>query len=145
MFLVIKVSAILTNMTERKNRMKKEKIEYYTVKPNLKQIYGKKVKKDTKFTEQTEDGRVHQTFENLTLTTHIKNEVENGGFIIKETSELVIKMPEDTILIWDEGEGFIVPQCQMCTLSELQEEIKDIQEIYEGGKNDTKGNESKDV
>lgn len=107
-----------------------EKVEYYTVKPNLKQIYGRKVTKDTKFTEQTEDGRVHQEFENLTLTTHIKHEVESNGFTISETSELVIKMPEGTILIWDEGEGFIVPQCQMCTLDELKEEITDIQEIY---------------
>lgn len=106
------------------------KLEYYTIKPNLKQIYGKRVTKDTKFKEQTEDGRVHQTFENLTLTTKIKTLVENAGFTIEEESELIIKMPEGTILIWDEGNGFIVPQCQMCTLEELQEEIKDIQEIY---------------
>lgn len=110
--------------------MKKEKVEYFTIKPNLKQIYGRKVTKDTKFTEQTEDGRVHQEFENLTLKTHIKHEVESDGFIISENSELIIKMPEGTILIWDEGEGFIVPQCQMCTLDELKEEISDIQEIY---------------
>ena len=96
----------------------------------MKQIYGKRVTKDTKFKEQTEDGRVHQTFENLTLTTKIKTLVENAGFTIEEESELIIKMPEGTILIWDEGNGFIVPQCQMCTLEELQEEIKDIQEIY---------------
>lgn len=122
------------------------KLEYYTVKPSLKQIYGKKVTKDTVFTEQTDDGRVHQEFKDLTLTTHIKNEVENGGFKITETSELIIKMPEGTILIWDEGEGFIVPQCQMCTLEELQEEIVDIQEIYNGGgENDTKRDEDKDV
>lgn len=107
-----------------------EKVEYYTIKPNLKQIYGKKVTKDTSFTEQTEDGRVHQTFENLTLTTHIDHKVDSNGFEISETSDLVIKMPEGTILIWDEGEGFIVPQCQMCTLEELKQEVEDIQEIY---------------
>lgn len=122
------------------------KLEYYTVKPNLKQIYGRKVTKDTVFTEQTEDGRVYQEFKDLTLTTHIKNEVENGGFKITETSELIIKMPEGTILIWDEGEGFIVPQCQMCSLEELEEEIRDIKEIYNGGgENDTKRNENKDI
>jgi len=110
--------------------MAKEKVEYYTIKPNLKQIYGKRVSKDTKFTEQTEDGRVHQTFENLTLTTIIKSKVENAGFSIEEESKVVVKMPEGTILVWDEGEGFILPQCQMCTLDELAEEIKDIDEIY---------------
>ena len=30
--------------------MEKEKIEYYTLRPNLKQIYGKKVTKETTFT-----------------------------------------------------------------------------------------------
>lgn len=107
------------------------KLEYYTIKPNLKQIYGKKVSKDTKFTEQTEDGRVHQTFEDLTLTTTIKSKVENSGFSIEEDSTIKVKMPEGTILIWDEGEGFIVPQYQMCTLDELTQEIKDIEEIYD--------------
>lgn len=108
-----------------------EKVEYYTIKPNLKQIYGKKVTKDTKFTEQTEDGSVHQEFENLTLTSHIKHEVESNGFTVKEQTELVVTMPEGTIIVWDENEGFIVPQCQMCSLEELQEEITDIKEIYD--------------
>lgn len=126
------------------------KVEYYTIKPNLKQIYGKKVFKDTKFTEQTEDGRVHQTFKNLTLTTKIKNKVEDGGFTIEEESKLIVKVPEGTILVWDEGEGFIIPQCQMCTLDELQEEIEDIKEIYnpenkEDVKDDTKTDEGASI
>ena len=108
------------------------KLEYYTIKPNLKQIYGKKVTKDTVFEEQTEDGRVHQSFKDLTLTTVIKTKVENAGFVIEEDSTVKVTMPEGTILIWDEGEGFILPQCQMCTLEELEEEIKDIEEIYNG-------------
>ena len=125
------------------------KVEYYTIKPNLKQIYGKKVFKNTRFKEQTEDGRVHQTFKDLTLTTKIKSKVENAGFVIDEESTLTIKVPEGTILVWDEGEGFIVPQCQMCTLEELKEEINDMEEIYkpkeEGDANDTKGNENKNI
>ena len=106
------------------------KLEYYTIKPNLKQIYGKRVDKDTKFEEKTDDGRVHQTFENLTLTTNIKSKVENAGFTIEEDSQIKVTMPEGTILIWDEGEGFIIPEYQMCTLNELSQEIKDIDEIY---------------
>ena len=107
-----------------------EKIEYYTLKPNLKQIYGKKVDKDTVFTEKTEDGTVEQEFKDLTLTTTIKKEMEQGGFKIVEESTVKVTMPEGTVLIWNEQEGFIVPQYQMCTLEELEEDIKNIKDIY---------------
>lgn len=107
-----------------------DKIEYYTLRPNLKQIYGKKVTKDTVFTEKTEDGTVEQEFKDLTLTTRIKKEMEQGGFKIIEESTMTVTMPEGTILIWNEQEGFIVPQYQMCTLEELKEQIKDIETIY---------------
>ena len=122
-----------------------EKIEYYTLRPNLKQIYGKKVNEKTKFTEQTEDGSVQQTFKDLTLTTKIHRTEKVGEYEIEETSEMKVKVPNGTILIWSESEGFIVPQYQMCTLNELEQEIKDIQDIYKGDKNDIKGNETKDI
>lgn len=107
-----------------------EKIEYYTLKPNLKQIYGKKVNKDTVFTEKTEDGRVTQEFKDLVLTTNVKSEIEQGEFKIEEESTVKVTVPEGTILIWNEQEGFIVPQFQMCTLEELEEDIKNIKDIY---------------
>ncbi len=122
-----------------------EKIEYYTLKPNLKQIYGKKIMKDTKFTEQTENGVVKQELKDLTLVTTIKRKETAGKFEIEEESTIKVKVPEGTILIWDEKEGFIVPQYQMCTLEELEEEIKDIKDIYKGDKDDTKGNEAKNI
>lgn len=106
------------------------KIEYYTVKPNLKQVYGKKVNKDTVFTEKTEDGTVTQEFKDLTLITKVKKEVEQGGFKIVEESTMTVTMPEGTILIWNEQEGFIVPQYQMIDLKSLKQEIEDIEEIY---------------
>jgi hypothetical protein len=109
-----------------------DKLEYYTLRPNLKQIYGKKVTKDTVFTEKTEDGTVEQEFKDLTLTTTIKKEMEQGGFKIVEESKVTVTMPEGTILIWNEQEGFIVPQYQMTTLEELKQEIDEIQEIYNG-------------
>ena len=43
---------------------------------------------------------------------------------------MVVEVPENTILIWDEKAGFIIPQYQMCTLTELEEEVKEIKEIY---------------
>lgn len=127
-----------------------EKVEYYMVEPNLKQIYGKKVDKNTEFEEKTEDGRVHQTFKNLTLTTVIDSKVEQGVYKIKEHSEISITVPEGTVLIWSEVEGFIVPQAQVCTLEELEEKIKDIKEIYnpenkEDVKDDTKRNEGASI
>ena len=127
-----------------------EKVEYYTLKPNLKQIYGKKVKKDTVFTDKTEDGTVEQEFKDLTLTTRIKKLNTVGEYEISEESIMTVKVPEGTILIWNEQEGFIVPQFQMCTLEELKEEINDMQEIYnpenkEDVKDDIKGNEGESL
>lgn len=108
-----------------------EKIEYYTLRPNLKQIYGKKVTKDTEFEEKTEDGTVTQTFKDLVLTTKIKKQEEQGSFKWEEDTTIKVTVPEGTILIWNEQEGFIIPQYQMCTLEDVEEDIKNIKEIYE--------------
>lgn len=110
--------------------MKKEKVEYYTLRPNLKQIYGKKVDKKTEFKEKTDDGCVTQEFKNLTLTTNIKRETKLGKITVNEESKIVVKVPNGTILIWNENEGFIVPQYQMCTLQDLKEEINEVESIY---------------
>ncbi len=122
------------------------KLEYYVYQPSLKQIYGKKVDKNTEFTEKTEDGRVEQTFKKLTLTTHVKSKSKQGNFQIEEDSTMKIKVPEGTILLWDEHNGFVIPQYVPTTLEDLKKEIEDIQEIYNGGgENEAKGNEGKDV
>lgn len=112
-----------------------EKLEYFTIMPNLKQFYGKTVTKDTIFDEKTEDGTVEQHFENLTLTTKIKKEVEmndDNPYGVKEETTITITVPEGTILIWDENEGFIVPKTIMTTLDALKEEIDSIDDIYNG-------------
>ena len=122
-----------------------EKVEYYMIEPNLKQLYGKKVYKDTEFEEQTEDGRVHQTFKDLVLTTKIDSVNEQGEYKIEEHSSLSISVPEGTILIWSEAEGFIVPQVSVCTLEQLKEKINDFEEIYnpsEVSEDEIKGNEN---
>lgn len=119
-----------------------KEIEYYTLRPNLKQIYGKKVNEKTQFTEKTEDGTVTQEFKNLTLTTHISKKETAGNFEIEENSTIKVKVPSGTILIWNEQEGFIVPQYQMCTLEDVEEDIKNLKEIYKGDSNDAKGNEN---
>ncbi len=54
-----------------------KKVEYYTIRPSLKQYFGRKVNKSLKFDETTEDGKVHQVLDNLILTTTIKEEKKN--------------------------------------------------------------------
>jgi hypothetical protein len=110
-----------------------EKLEYFTIEPNLKQFYGKTVTKETIFDEKTEDGTVEQHFENLTLTTKIKREVEmndDNPYGVKEETTVSVTVPEGTVLIWNENEGFIVPKTTMTTLEELKKEIDSIKDIY---------------
>ena len=114
-----------------------KKLEYYTIRPSLKQYYGIKVDEKTKFDESTEDGAVVQHFEDLTLITKIdrKTEVsENNQFYIKEDITMTIKVPVGTILIWDEKSGFIIPEYQMTTLSDLEKEIEEFKDIYKDSK-----------
>lgn len=126
-----------------------EKIEYYTVKPNLKQIFGRKVTKELEFDEKTEDGKVHQTLKDCVLTTHIYEKGEHSIYgisekvVVEEESKIVQTLPEGTILIWSEESGYIIPTFQMTTLEELIEDAKAIKEIYDAGGviDETKGNE----
>lgn len=121
---------------------KENNLEFYMVKPSLKQIYGKKICKDTEFDEWTEDKSVHQVLKDLVLTTTINKEMEFCGIKSVEKSELVQNLTEGTILLWNENAGYIIPNCQVCTIEELQEDIKEVKKIYEGDmNNDIKRNE----
>ena len=104
--------------------------ELFTVKPSLNQYYGRTVTKDMEFDEKTENGEIHQTLKDLVLTTKISRTWEQGG--IKNTLESVQTetLPEGTIIIWSELQGYIVPNVQMYKLKDLEEEIRDIKEIY---------------
>lgn len=105
-------------------------MEFYTVKPNLKQIYGKKITKEATFDEYTEDKSIHQILENCKLTTIIDKEYETNGIKVKEYSKTEVEYPEGTILIWNEQIGYITPNIQVCTLEEIKEEIEEIKGIY---------------
>lgn len=114
-----------------------KKLEYFTIRPSLKQYYGIKVDENTKFDEETEDGTVKQHFENLTLTTTIEKKIEpneQNPYEVEETSKMTVKMPLGTILIWTTEEGFILPQYQFTTLSDLEKEIKEFKDIYKDSK-----------
>lgn len=128
----------------------KEKIEYYTVKPNLKQLFGRKVTKDLEFDEYTDSKNVHQTMKNCVLTTIIKNEEEKkygnlGTLKMKEDTTIVQEIPEGVVLIWSEESGYIIPDIQMTTLEELIKEANVIKGIYEGDEDDIKRNEDKNI
>ena len=104
--------------------------ELFTVKPSLSQYYGRTVTKEMKFDETTENGEIHQTLENCVLTTEINREWTHGD--IKNTIHSVQteELPEGTIIIWSELQGYIVPNVPMYKLKDLEAEIKEIKEIY---------------
>lgn len=106
------------------------KNELFTVKPSLNQYYGRTVTKDMVFDESTENGEVHQTLKDLVLTTEINREWENAG--IKNTLHSVQTetLPEGTVIIWSELEGYIVPNVPMYKLKDLEAEIQAIKDIY---------------
>ena len=104
--------------------------ELFIVRPSLKQHYGRTITKDTKFDEKTDDGTVHQTLENLVLSTVIDKENEYEGIKNKEHSELTQEVPEGTILIWNEQEGYIIPNVPVYKLKDLEIEIQEVKKIY---------------
>ena len=104
--------------------------ELFTVKPSLTQYYGRTVTKETKFDEHTDDNEVHQTLENCVLTTEINREWEHNGIKCTLHSVQTEELPDGTVIIWTEKEGYIVPNVPMYKLRDLESEIKDIKDIY---------------
>ena len=110
--------------------------ELFVVRPNLKQHYGRTITKETKFDEQTDNeinsnfGRVHQVLDNLVLTTEIERESEYNGVKSTEKSIMTQELPEGTVLIWNEAEGYIIPNVAVYKMADLEKEIGDIKKIY---------------
>ena len=113
--------------------------ELFIVRPSLKQHYGRTVTKEMEFDEYTEDKTVHQTLKDLILTTEVKKESEYQGVKSTEHSVLTQEVPEGTILIWNEIEGYILPDRPVCKLMNIKEEIANIEQFYveKEKKNDT--------
>ena len=104
--------------------------ELFTVRPNLKQFYGRTVTKEMTFNEKTDNGEVKQTLNNLTLKTIVDRKSEYNGISSKEHSELTQKLKEGTVLIWSEAEGYIIPNVAMYKLKDLEKEIKEVKDVY---------------
>lgn len=107
-----------------------ERNELFTIKPSLKQYYGRTVTKDMMFDEYTDDKSIHQTLKDLILTTEISKESNYAGVKSTEHSLLKQELPEGTILIWNEEMGYILPDKEVYKLKDLKEEISQIEEIY---------------
>lgn len=106
------------------------KNELFIIRPSLKQHYGRTITKETKFDEKTDDERVHQTLENLVLTTIIHEEQEYNGVKSTEDSKMVQELPEGTVLIWNERDGYILPNIAVYKMKDLEQEIDEIKKIY---------------
>ena len=104
--------------------------ELFIVRPSLKQHYGRTITKETEFDEYTEDKTVHQTMKDLVLTTTIHRENEYNDVKSTEYSTLTQEIPEGTILIWNELDGYIIPNVAVYKMKDLENEIKDMKEIY---------------
>lgn len=104
--------------------------ELFTVKPSLKQYYGRTVTKELEFDEKSENGEIHQTLKNCVLTTEINKEWQQGDIKNTYHSVQTEELPEGTVLIWTDAEGYIVPNVPMYKLKDLEAEIKEIKEIY---------------
>ena len=104
--------------------------ELFIVRPSLKQHYGRTITKETEFDEYTEDKSVHQTLKDLVLTTEIKRESEYNDVKSTEESKMTQELPEGTILIWNELDGYIIPNVAVYKMKDLEEEIKEIKKIY---------------
>ena len=104
--------------------------ELFTIKPSLNQYYGRTVTREMEFDETTDNGEIHQTLKDCVLTTEINRKWEQGA--IKNTIKSVQteELPEGTILIWSELEGYIVPNVPMYKLKDLEEDIRLIKEAY---------------
>lgn len=104
--------------------------ELFMVVPSLKQYYGRTIKKEDTFEETTDNGEVKQTLKDLVLTTEINREQEYEGIKSVEHSKLTLTLKEGTILLWNELEGYIVPNVPVYKMKDLEEQIKQIKEIY---------------
>lgn len=109
------------------------KIKKYVFKPNLQFFDGYVVKEkdeagnivnkeliDEVVEDEETNQRIHikQKVIGLTVISDIESEIEIFGIRTKEKSHLESTYKEDTILVYNEGEGYIYPKMKVCTLDD---------------------------
>lgn len=98
-------------------------IETFIAKPYLQPFLGVTVTKDTDIDDVTEDGSVHQIIKGTTFITETKKEAEKDGIKINEESKLTVEVPEGTILIYQPGQGYVVPEIPFDTIDNVKNDI----------------------
>lgn len=106
-----------------------EKPEYFIVAPSVKLFGGVKVTKKTEFETWNDDKTVHQTLKDLVLTTVVKKASEYNGIKSEEESKMITEVPEGTVLIWGEQEGYIIPNYHMVKAEEAIKALEKIKDI----------------
>lgn len=127
-----------------------EKVEYYTLRPSLKQYFGRKVNKSLTFDEWTEDKKVHQILKDLELITEIHDERKVKMLVLgkeetittEEISTIKQKLVTGVVLIWDEAQGYVIPPYEMVTLDEVGTDLKAMKEAYSEVEDDSKRNKN---
>ena len=107
-----------------------EIIERFLVEPNLTPVFGQTIHKDTKLDVWTEDKKVHQIIEDLVITTIEEDKKDGKGYEMEFKSEMKIKIPDGTRLLWTESQGYVLPTNQrLMTREELKEAIDELDNI----------------
>lgn len=110
-------------------------VKYYMVKPSIKTFGGLEITKETKFETENDNGKVRQKLENCVLTTEleqeydIKDEKTGKEYKTTELTKLTSVLPEGTILIWNENQGYTMLNTQMCTVEEGKKIVNELYNI----------------
>ena len=101
----------------------------YIIKPSTHLFFGRKVTKDLEFHEFTEDKSIEQTLKDCKLTTKVKRTYDFEGIETIDSSHFAQIIPEGTILIWSERDGYTVPNQKMVLADEAIELLKPLLEF----------------
>ena len=101
-------------------------VESFIIKPIYQPFLGVTISKDTDIDDITEDGSIHQTIKGTKFTTEIKKEMEQDGIKIKENSSMEIDLKEGMVLIYQPGQGYVIPEYSVTTLDQVREDLKEL-------------------
>lgn len=101
-------------------------VESFIIKPIYQPFLGVTISKDTDIDDITEDGSIHQTIKGTKFITEIKKEMEQDGIKIKENSNMEIDLKEGMVLIYQPGQGYVIPEYSVTTLDQVREDLKEL-------------------
>lgn len=103
------------------------KLELFVEQPNIDLKAGIKVTKETSIKYVNE--KVKQTLKDLVLNTTIEDEGTNGLNSYKSTSNIVLRLNEGDILLFDEGRGYYMPPYPMESIDDAISDINSLSDI----------------